>query len=132
MAFMYPFHAPSLPMKWDDPVWAREICPSMEHALLAVLDQKRTNQVRQEINGWISVCLILEDHCCWGTSLLCDLHGESGAIQVASNGRVTQIVYGRCPYWLARLRLLMYATLTSCSVAELQHLHIKLYTFTQY
>ncbi|WKX98870.1 hypothetical protein Q1695_014056 [Nippostrongylus brasiliensis] len=46
MAFIYPFHAPSLPTKWDDPVWVHEICPSTEHALLATLEQKRTNQVK--------------------------------------------------------------------------------------
>ena len=45
MAFMYPFHAPSLPTKWDDPLWVHEIYPSMEHSLLATLEQKRTNQV---------------------------------------------------------------------------------------
>ncbi|KIH61359.1 hypothetical protein ANCDUO_08373 [Ancylostoma duodenale] len=44
MAFIYPFHAPSLPSRWDDPLWFHEVCPSMEHSLLATLEQKRMNQ----------------------------------------------------------------------------------------
>ncbi|VDO36663.1 hypothetical protein V3C99_002712 [Haemonchus contortus] len=44
MAFMYPFHAPSLPAKWDDPIWLHEVCPAMEHALVATLEQKKINQ----------------------------------------------------------------------------------------
>ncbi|KAK6038046.1 hypothetical protein COOONC_24449 [Cooperia oncophora] len=34
MAFMYPFHAPALPTKWDDPIWLHEVCPSTEHTPL--------------------------------------------------------------------------------------------------
>ncbi|KJH48645.1 hypothetical protein DICVIV_05204 [Dictyocaulus viviparus] len=44
MAFMFPFHAPVLPMKWDDPIWVQEVFPSMEHAILATIEQKRINQ----------------------------------------------------------------------------------------
>uniref|UniRef100_A0A0K0DAP0 CAP10 domain-containing protein n=1 Tax=Angiostrongylus cantonensis TaxID=6313 RepID=A0A0K0DAP0_ANGCA len=56
MAFMYPFHAPVLPMKWDDAVWVQEVFPAMEHALLATIEQKRTNQVRW-VENYINVSL---------------------------------------------------------------------------
>ncbi|VDM51935.1 unnamed protein product [Angiostrongylus costaricensis] len=70
MAFMYPFHAPVLPMKWDDPVWVQEVFPAMEHVLLATIEQKRTNQVRQ-VEDYIIVSLYLRlKHICLGYLLI--------------------------------------------------------------
>ncbi|KAJ1357377.1 hypothetical protein KIN20_015513 [Parelaphostrongylus tenuis] len=54
MAFMYPFHAPIMPMKWDDALWVQEVCPSMEHTVLTTIEVKRTVQCAIEQMRYIN------------------------------------------------------------------------------
>lgn len=59
MAFMYPMHFPSVPLRWDEPAWAVPCTDSVDELLLSRLESRINAQVKLSLHKGVKFLVAL-------------------------------------------------------------------------